>query len=38
VIPLFESLAVVGCVAAVLIVGIWSSLSGRPRRRARRPY
>jgi hypothetical protein len=35
VISLLESIVVVGCVAAVLIVGIWTSLSGR--RRSRRP-
>jgi len=27
VIPLFQALVVVGCVAAVLIVGIWTALS-----------
>jgi len=27
VIPLFQALIVVGCVAAVLIVGIWTALS-----------
>jgi hypothetical protein len=27
VIPLFEAVGVVGCVLAVLIVGIWSALS-----------
>jgi hypothetical protein len=30
-----ESIVVFGCVAAVLIVGIWTALSGR--RRSRRP-
>jgi hypothetical protein len=36
VITLLESIVVVGCVAAVLIVGTWTALSGR--RRPRRPY
>jgi hypothetical protein len=38
VIPLLEGLVVVGCVAALLIVGIWSALDGRPHSRRRRPY
>jgi hypothetical protein len=33
VIPLAQGLLVVGCVAAVLIVGIWTALSGRHPRR-----
>jgi hypothetical protein len=36
VIPLAQGLFVVGCVAAVLIVGIWRSLSDRPPDRLRR--
>jgi len=37
VIPLLQGLLVVGCVAAVLIVGIWTALSDRPQRRSRPP-
>jgi hypothetical protein len=37
VIPLLESIVVIGCVAAVLLVGIWTALFDRPPRRSRRP-